>query len=378
MASKKERVGYIVEWCKSKLMPSESCIAILCNIRAETGDFNPKTIEQGQGAPPYTRPNVGYGIMQFSDYPQNQQLYTHCKNLSDKEAIVYQLNLMWEECTTTNINKLHWFKRVHNGVNYNLSFKEFYTNSQNKSAQYLTFAFQWEYLRPGTDQDRYTLFINEIKSLYDFSKYDKNGGQNTTTDPNKPNGYTYPPFAFDCGGKPIIPKKDENVESKPKPKPTPGGSASNNNGKITPKVKSATDYLEKWAKKGSGGGFNDGYGYQCVALMEHYLKMCDNSYIRGPNGHAWEYVNHFKTIANGRKKLGLSPSKWVKATPPYQKGDALAYSREAMGTVYGHVAIARNATQRYGQNEAPPWDWTNKIYIVPIGKPTFAIRKIKD
>lgn len=371
MASKKDRVKYIVEYLKARGCPSETAIAICCNIRAESGsEFNPQAIEIGNGAPPFTRSGQGYGLFQFSMYPTNQQLYVKCKSMEDKKAIEVQVAELIKQCQP---GKGIWFNSV-SYPKFNLSWEEFFKNKRNWTVRDLTFAFMRQYERPADQsQDRYTLYQKEIAELYDWKNYDENGEDNS-------NNGDHETYNFDCGGERIIPPDKPGPDPDPDPKPPNGG--------ITKKVKTAFDAIEKRYKNTIPGWkvvVPPPYGpYQCVALMSKgFLPIAEpkfkDSYLNG----AYDYGKAFHDgLKANQTVMGLSPKKWQWISKSFKKGDLIFYKRSTGNGQAGHVNVATSSTNSYNQNIRAPWIGTDpyirKAEIKSLGTVYGGIRKFKD
>lgn len=381
MATKNERVSYIADILKKLGAPSATAIAICCNIRAESGpNFNPQAIEQGSGAPPFIRNGQGYGLFQFSNYPNNYEVYTACKNMSDKNAIDYQVKELNKQCQP---GKGIWFTSVQY-PKYNLSWNEFLTNKRNWTVRELTKAFMCEFERPADQtQDRYALYSKDVANAYDWSKYDKDGGSNAG------NG-DHESYNFDCGGSRITPPKEPDPDP-----PDPGGG----NGIPTKQVSAAVDKIISRQK--TGAGWTNGYGYQCVGLFQKGLfnlanpkaATADKKYADGlvPSpyrGTALGYGHYFnEQLNNGKKAGGLSPSNWqfIRSPKKFYKGDAIFYGKGNFGDNNpGHVAIARNSKTCLNQNISGRLDGSNpriENHAIQFGGnlPVYGVlRKIKD
>lgn len=350
---------HIVDYLKGLSLPSETAIAICCNIRAESGaTFNPKVIQVGSSAPPFTKDGQGYGLFQFSMFPSNQQIYNYCLNISNNKAIEYQIDKMMEMARNGS-----WFNSV-NYPKFNLSFNEFLKNTRHWSVRDLTFAFMRQYERPlDQEQDRYNLHIAEIKSLYDWSKYDDNGDDNTS-DGDKRH------YMFDCGGKPIGDSDGDGGEEPPPVKPKPPSDLD----------RAYNEVYKRYQNKQKG--YTNSAGYQCVALMQGYLKSIGgfkDGYYAGALG----YANAFRSGLKANKKvMGLKPSEWMwldKGTK--KKGDIIFYAGNSVNRGYGHVNIAMNSTDSLNQNLRPPYlggyPYIEKAKITSLGSILGFMRKYK-
>lgn len=366
MASVKDRFSYIVNHLKKLGAPSEVAIALTCNIRAESGStFNPQSIEIGSGAPPFIRSGQGYGLFQFSNYPGNQRIYVACRDKNDQKAIEYQVDEMIKQSKSGS-----WFNSV-NYPSYNLSWNEFFYNKRDWSPKELTFAFMRQYERPANQsQDRYTLYQKEIKSLYDWSKYDSNGGSNID------NG-DHETYNFDCGGSRITPPKEDGGKEPPKtgyqlPKRVDNG------------VKELLDHYNN-KKAGWKNNVPPPYGpYQCVAMVQHYLKKVDPKFKDGFLPGAYNYGKAFHDgFKANRTTMGLSPKKWQWISKSFKKGDVVFYKPSGVNGGAGHVNVAISSKNALNQNiTAPYMGWYQ--YLVKstikgsVGSVYGAIRKISD
>lgn len=363
MATKKERFGYIVNYIKKLGAPSETAIALCCNIRAESGsEFNPQAIQVGSGAPPFTKNGQGYGLFQFSNYPSNQQIYTQCRNMADKKAIETQIDIMIKQAKGGS-----WFNSA-DYPTFNLSWNEFFNNKRNWSPRNLTFAFMRQFERPADQsQDRFTLYQKEIKELYDWSKYDSNGGSNIDDG-------DYESFSFDCGGKPI---KDDDEDGGKEPPPKPGGGIPKDVDKVM------TEIINRYNNKQAGyTNHAEPQGpYQCVALMQHFLRQFSfkDKYLAG----ALAYGQAIRKGIEGNKTvMGLSPKKWQWITSDFRKGDVIFYLGSAINAGYGHVNIAISSTEALNQNIRAPYQgwypYMEKTKIQgAVGTVYGALRKFK-
>lgn len=364
MASKKERFSYIVNYFKKLGAPSETAIALCCNIRAESGsEFNPQSIEIGSGAPPFTRSGQGYGLFQFSNYPSNQQIYTECRDMEDKKAIETQIDTMIKQSKSGS-----WFNSV-NYPEYNLSWNEFFKNTRNWSPKKLTYSFMRQYERPADQTpDRFTLYQKEIKDLYDWSKYDSNGGSNIDDG-------DYESFQFDCGGKPIKPPEEGGGTEPPDP---PDGGIPKDVENVMKEIIARYDNKQPGYKNNVPPPYGP---YQCVALMQHFLKQFKfkDAFLAG----AFNYAEAFRSgITNNKTVMGLSPKNWQWITSNFRKGDVIFYRGSAINGGYGHVNIARSGTKALNQNiTAPYMGWYQ--YLVEsnitgaVGQVYGALRKFK-
>lgn len=374
MATKNQRVSYIASELKGLGAPSETAIAICCNIRAEAGsEFNPQAIEAGSGAPPFIRNGQGYGLFQFSNYPTNYSIYNACKGKADKGAIQYQVKQLNSLCQP---GKGNWLTSAVY-PQYNLSWKEFLTNKRNWTPRELTKAFMCQYERPADQtQDRYALYSKEVADAYDWSKYDSNGGDNA-------NNGDHETYNFDCGGARIVPPKD------PDPPVDPGGGGSSGKGIPTKKVQSAMKKIE--ARQKTGRGWTNSYGYQCVALFQYGLfQTADTKYQDGrvsPRGTANDYGVFFNKMLNsGKSAAGLSPKKWqyIRNPKKFYRGDAIFYGSGSKTGKPGHVSIARNSKTCWNQNISGRLDGSNpriESHAIQFGAglPIHGVlRKIKD
>lgn len=350
MATVKERVSYIVSWCQARKMPSETCIALLCNIRAESGaNFNPQAIEVGSGAPPFSRSAQGYGLFQFSNFPTNQQIYNRCRNMSDRDAINYQLQFFYDDAKDGG-----WFNNA-NYTSTNLSFSDWVRNRLNWNASNLTFAMMRCWERPyNQTQNRYTMFIEEIRDLFNFATYDSNGSTNVDGSTT-----TILPANYDCGGAPITSTPSPTNPSDPRP-------PSDN------EVSGIESALKMIEDRFPNKPWMNSAGYQCVALMQAYLNKF--TFRDGFLPSAKAYGNSAKnSLSDGKGTwMGLSSSKWMIASKPIKRGDVLFYN---WGT-WGHVRIAYSSTKAYGQNEDGS-GWTKRIWKTDVGNPSVILRKFR-
>lgn len=380
MATKNERVSYIADILKKLGAPSATAIAICCNIRAESGpDFNPQAIEIGSGAPPFIRNGQGYGLFQFSNYPTNHNIYTTCKDMSDKNAVTYQIEELNRQCQP---GKGNWFTSE-KYPKYNLSWNEFLTNKRNWTVRELTKAFMCEYERPADQtQDRYALYSKEVAAAYDWSKYDKDGGSNAGDGDHES-------YNFDCGGSRITPPKEPD----PKP-PDPGGGGGS--GIPTEQVEAALKKIEARAKTGRGwvNPYNASIGYQCVALIQSgyfnigYPKQvtADKRYNDQPPARAtaYQYAVSFRDgFSAGRTVAGLSPKKWQWYTgKSFKRGDLIFYKPSAANAQAGHVNVAASSKQAWNQNIRAPFNGSkpqiDKAPINSVGTVFGVLRKTKD
>jgi hypothetical protein len=322
----KSNVNTIVSYLQGLGYSTESIIALLCNIAVESAStYSPFIIQSGYTAPFQT--SGGYGLVQFSNYPQNENIRQASIKLSENDAIKYQLDII-------NTGQ-SWYTSVLY-PSFNLSFREFRTNSRNWSVSQLTYAFMRQYERPSDQtQDRYTSRVNEVKGLYDFSKL-PNGVQDVNTDESKgKTGYDYPPFAFDCGGHPIVFIPD--TPPPPSPSPTPTTNTGTNVTKVMDSLISDM-----------GKGFNtDGaYGVQCVDLCLEFIKRLCGRYI-SILGNANTQGNAFWSLSQANKFTPYKKDSWTKVSANnVRNGDLLWWGYSS----YGHIGIAISSTQFIDQN----------------------------
>ena len=89
----------------------------------------------------------------------------------------------------------------------------------------------------------------------------------------------------------------------------------------------------------NGKGFNEGYGYQCVAGFKEFMYALSGKYVATSNGGASGYAKQQAQI----EPLGFT---WHSGTSGLQNGDWAIWTT---GT-YGHVAMYYNG-QWFGQNQ---------------------------
>lgn len=144
-------------------------------------------------------------------------------------------------------------------------------------------------------------------------------------------------------------------------------------------VKQATDFLIKHYKNGKVGWKAKGVGYECVGLMQEYLRQIgdfDDPVL--PN--AYNYANAFKE--NSKKDiLGYSKGTWKIVKSGFKKGDIVFYEPTPANGNGGHVAIAIDNKNVLQQNVVSPFDgsykYLTKSAINTYGIPIWAARKVE-
>lgn len=89
----------------------------------------------------------------------------------------------------------------------------------------------------------------------------------------------------------------------------------------------------------NGRGFNEGYGYQCVAAFKEFMFSLSGKYVAAAGGGAKGYATQQAQI----EPLGF---KWYSGTSGLQNGDWAVWTTGQ----YGHVAMYYNG-QWFGQNQ---------------------------
>lgn len=116
-----------------------SIIAILCNGATESAHtFNPALTQFGMDHA--FSAGCGVGIFQWSNYPENQNMYNYVANHSEEDGIKYEMQYL--------VNHPGQWVTAYLPSRMKMSFQDFLHNTKNLSWQDLTFAWCYGWERP--------------------------------------------------------------------------------------------------------------------------------------------------------------------------------------------------------------------------------------